>query len=209
MLSCVSAVISLEWSTGKMKLDAWPVEPPGFGSGPLSSSTRSRQPSRARWCTRLLPTMPAPITTARALPGRAPLSSLVVHGGHLGVGNAGEPDISHRKCTRPTNCEVDVRHRLGDRGGTLAGRVRGLLGAGPARGGRAPAVRRRGCERLDRATITASTTSSAPARTTSSSTPSTTSSTPADRSATTLASTSSRAARSRSWPTSRRRCSRR
>ena len=35
-------VISLEWSTGKMKFDAWPVEPPGFGSGPLSSSTRSR-----------------------------------------------------------------------------------------------------------------------------------------------------------------------
>ena len=48
-LSAVSAVISREWSTGKMKFDAWPVEPPGFGSGPLSSSTRSVQPSRARW----------------------------------------------------------------------------------------------------------------------------------------------------------------
>ena len=46
--SAVSCVISFEWSTGKMKFDAWPVEPPGFGSGPLSSSTRSRQPSRAR-----------------------------------------------------------------------------------------------------------------------------------------------------------------
>src|SRR5918999_3496067 len=55
-----------------MKLDAWPVDPPGLGSGPLSSSTRSRQPSRARWWTRLLPTIPAPITTARALPGRRP-----------------------------------------------------------------------------------------------------------------------------------------
>ena len=49
MLSSVSAVISREWSTGKMKLDACPVEPPGLGSGPLSSSTRSLQPSRARW----------------------------------------------------------------------------------------------------------------------------------------------------------------
>src|SRR5918996_326819 len=53
-----------------MKLEACPVEPPGLGSGPLSISTRSRQPSRARWWTRLLPTMPAPITTARALAGR-------------------------------------------------------------------------------------------------------------------------------------------
>ena len=48
-LSAVSAVISREWSTGKMKFDAWPVEPPGLGSGPLSSSTSSVQPSRARW----------------------------------------------------------------------------------------------------------------------------------------------------------------
>ena len=48
MLSRVSAVISREWSTGKMKFDAWPVDPPGFGSGPLSSWTMSVQPSRAR-----------------------------------------------------------------------------------------------------------------------------------------------------------------
>ena len=34
-LSSVSAVISFEWSTGKMKLDACPVEPPGLGSGTL------------------------------------------------------------------------------------------------------------------------------------------------------------------------------
>src|SRR3954454_23804335 len=31
--------------------------------------TMSRQPSSARWWTRLLPTMPAPITTTRALDG--------------------------------------------------------------------------------------------------------------------------------------------
>ena len=47
--SSVSCVISFEWSTGKMKFEACPVEPPGFGSGPLSSSTTSVQPSRARW----------------------------------------------------------------------------------------------------------------------------------------------------------------
>ena len=68
--SSVSCVISFEWSTGKMKFDAWPVEPPGFGSGPLSSRTRSVQPSSARWPARLLPTMPAPITTARAVVGQ-------------------------------------------------------------------------------------------------------------------------------------------
>ena len=34
-LSSVSAVISREWSTGKMKFDAWPVEPPGFGQRAL------------------------------------------------------------------------------------------------------------------------------------------------------------------------------
>ncbi len=48
-LSRVRSVISREWSTGKMKLLAWPVEPPGLGSGPLSICTRSRQPRRARW----------------------------------------------------------------------------------------------------------------------------------------------------------------
>ena len=48
-LSSVRSVISREWSTGKMKFDAWPVEPPGLGSGPLSIWTMSRQPSRARW----------------------------------------------------------------------------------------------------------------------------------------------------------------
>ena len=47
--SSVSWVISFEWSTGKMKLEAWPVEPPGLGSGPLSICTTSVQPSRVRW----------------------------------------------------------------------------------------------------------------------------------------------------------------
>ncbi len=67
--SSVRSVISREWSTGKMKFEACPVDPPGFGSGPLSIWTMSRQPSRARWWTRLLPTMPAPMTTTRALLG--------------------------------------------------------------------------------------------------------------------------------------------
>ena len=48
-LSAVSAVISREWSVRKMKFEAWPVEPPGFGSGPFSIWTMSFQPSRARW----------------------------------------------------------------------------------------------------------------------------------------------------------------
>ncbi len=75
VLSSVSSNIILEYSIGKMKLEAWPVEPPGFGIGPLSTRTRSRQPSRARWCTRLLPTMPAPMMTALA---RAGISVMVV-----------------------------------------------------------------------------------------------------------------------------------
>ncbi len=47
-LSTVNLAISLEWSTRKRKLEAWPVEPPGLGNGPLSSRTMSFQPSRAR-----------------------------------------------------------------------------------------------------------------------------------------------------------------
>ena len=74
--SRVRSVISREWSTGKMKLEACPVEPPGFGSAPLSSCTMSRHPSRARWCTRLLPTMPAPMTTTRAAAGTSAMCSL-------------------------------------------------------------------------------------------------------------------------------------
>ena len=71
VLSRVSSIIIFEYSIGKMKLDAWPVDPPGFGIGPLSTSTRSRQPSRARWQTRLLPTIPAPMMTALARPGKS------------------------------------------------------------------------------------------------------------------------------------------
>ena len=66
-LSSVSSAISLLWSVGKMKFEAWPVEPPGLGSGPLSSSTMSVQPRRARCPTRQLPTMPAPMTTHRGV----------------------------------------------------------------------------------------------------------------------------------------------
>ena len=69
MLSSVSCVISFEWSTGKMKFEACPVDPPGFGSGPLSSSTTSDQPWSVRWNATLLPTIPQPMTTARAWRG--------------------------------------------------------------------------------------------------------------------------------------------
>src|SRR6266536_3068760 len=77
VLSRVSSIIIFEYSIGKMKLDAWPVEPPGLGIGPLSMRTMSRQPSRARWYAKLLPTMPAPMTTALARLGLVmPLSSV-------------------------------------------------------------------------------------------------------------------------------------
>ena len=66
-----SNAISLLWSTGKMKFDACPVEPPGLGRGPFSMRTRSCQPSRARCPTRQLPTIPAPITTTLALVGNS------------------------------------------------------------------------------------------------------------------------------------------
>src|SRR5579871_1842255 len=79
VLSRVSSIIIFEYSIGKMKLEACPVEPPGFGIGPLSTSTRSRQPSSARWWTRLLPTMPAPITTALARVGVSVMPLLSAH----------------------------------------------------------------------------------------------------------------------------------
>src|SRR6185436_4855577 len=72
-LSTVKAVISLEWSVRKMKFEACPVDPPGLGSGPLSSSTMFRHPCSARWYAMLLPTMPAPITTTSARAGSAPI----------------------------------------------------------------------------------------------------------------------------------------
>lgn len=67
--SRVRSVISLEWSTGKTKFEAWPVEPPGSGSGPLSSWTMFFQPRSAKWVTAALPTTPAPMTTTSALWG--------------------------------------------------------------------------------------------------------------------------------------------
>ena len=67
--SRVMSVISREWSTVKMKFDACPVEPPGLGSAPLSICTTFFHPSRVRWWTRLLPTMPAPMTTTSAVAG--------------------------------------------------------------------------------------------------------------------------------------------
>ena len=73
--SSVRSVISREWSTGKMKFEAWPVEPPGLGSGPMSSWTMSVQPSSARWWTRLLPTMPAPMTTTLAVVGTVAMAA--------------------------------------------------------------------------------------------------------------------------------------
>ena len=69
--SRVRSAISLLWSTGKMKLEAWPVEPPGLGSGPLSTCTMSAQPRSERCPTRQLPTMPAPITTTLARSGNS------------------------------------------------------------------------------------------------------------------------------------------
>ena len=42
--STVRSVISLEWSTGKTKFEACPVEPPGSGRGPLSIWTMRRHP---------------------------------------------------------------------------------------------------------------------------------------------------------------------
>ncbi len=49
VLSVVSSVIIFECSKGKMKFEACPVEPPGFGNGPLSTRTMRGTPRRARW----------------------------------------------------------------------------------------------------------------------------------------------------------------
>src|SRR3954447_10261945 len=111
MESRVSFVISREWSTGKMKFDACPVEPPGFGSGPLSSSTRSVQPSSARWYARLLPTMPAPTTTAPARAGRDVGS---------GAASVMDADISRR--------EQRVTHRALELVDVAPHQLRGALG---------------------------------------------------------------------------------
>src|SRR2546430_12853042 len=54
MDSSVSCVISFEWSTGKMKFDACPVEPPGFGNGPRSEEHTSELQSQSNLVCRLL-----------------------------------------------------------------------------------------------------------------------------------------------------------
>src|SRR5579875_914248 len=108
--SLVSSNIIFEYSIGKMKFDACPVDPPGFGSGPLSTSTTSRQPSSARWCTRLLPTMPAPITTALARDGTS-VMALVPFANRVSGAVARGPRKSGVMGHRPS-----VRHEFGERG---------------------------------------------------------------------------------------------
>src|SRR6266498_2158227 len=147
-LSFVSVVISFEWSTGKMKFDAWPVEPPGFGSAPCSISTRSVQPSRDRWYAMLLPTMPAPITTACADEGGA-----VVFTRRSGRVAWPLRSPAHAGASFPRH---DRRHRRGlprgARGGrappapALApGRVRGTRCGAPARSTPPGSPRGTGC----------------------------------------------------------------
>jgi uncharacterized membrane protein YgaE (UPF0421/DUF939 family) len=91
-LSSVSAVISREWSTGYMKLEAWPVEPPGLGSGPLSIWTMSVQPSRARWHARPFPTIPAPTITTRALLGMSLMGARYISSGRTGATDISDND---------------------------------------------------------------------------------------------------------------------
>ena len=105
VLSRVSSIIIFEYSIGKMKLEACPVEPPGFGIGPLSTRTRSRQPSRARWQARLLPTMPAPMSTALARAG-------IVTGSPIGTSTGRRP--RHRdsgRCRCPETMPMPVPRR--------------------------------------------------------------------------------------------------
>src|SRR3972149_2677232 len=73
-----------------MKFEAWPVDPPGFGSVPLSSRTMSRQPLRARGQAMLFPTIPAPMTTTLA-PSRSPARATPPP-----CGPAGSPRASRR-----------------------------------------------------------------------------------------------------------------
>src|SRR5215469_9399225 len=108
VLSRVSSIIIFEYSIGKTKLEACPVEPPGFGIGPLSTRTRSRHPSRARWQARLLPTMPAPMITALARAGVSVMrylppigcfqSSRNGHGPAAGTAGGGAGTQRARRC---------------------------------------------------------------------------------------------------------------
>ena len=118
--SSVRSVISREWSTVKMKLDAWPVDPPGLGSAPLSICTTSVHPSRVRWCTRLLPTMPAPITTTPAVVGTSAMTGLL--GASPAAGCASRNGLRHTRlhemyAAAPEHCQgCSGRRRTAVRG---------------------------------------------------------------------------------------------
>ena len=81
-LECDQRDLAPVIDVGKMKLDAWPVDPPGSGSGPFSISTTSSQSSFARCSTRQLPTMPAPTTATLALDGAVRRSRMPASPGH-------------------------------------------------------------------------------------------------------------------------------
>src|SRR6266487_260013 len=78
VLSRVSSIIIFEYSIGKMKLEACPVDPPGLGIGPLSTRTRSRQPSRAR--VSLMPLNTANQSVASPLPDAGPAAGMLAAG---------------------------------------------------------------------------------------------------------------------------------
>src|SRR5215208_2184727 len=115
-----------------MKFDAWPVEPPGFGSGPLSIRMRSFQPRWARWPTRQLPTMPAPMTTAHAVAGRelaTPDSSAT---GISSGSRLARKLIYHTHALVARAQQLVLRDRGRGRRGPARGAVRGVRRAGPA-----------------------------------------------------------------------------
>src|ERR671915_1043395 len=96
-----------------MKLEAWPVEPPGFGSGPLSIWTISVQPRRARWHARPFPTIPAPMTTTRALLGMRLMGAR-----YISSARTAATDISDTAC----HDECRLMLPMGARGDTRRGR---------------------------------------------------------------------------------------
>src|SRR5918999_350436 len=96
-----------------MKLEAWPVEPPGFGSGPVSIWTISVQPRRARWHARPFPTIPAPMTTTRALLGMRLMGAR-----YISSARTRATDISDTAC----HDECRLMLPMGARGDTRRGR---------------------------------------------------------------------------------------
>src|SRR5918995_5369981 len=112
-----------------MKFDACPVEPPGFGNGPLSIRTMSFQPRCARWPRRLLPTIPAPMTTHLASLGRelATCESMGL--------------IYHTHALVARAQQLVLRDRGWRRHSPARGAVRGVRRAGPAGRGLDPALR--------------------------------------------------------------------